>query len=109
DRPHAYDLEHRALAEAMAEQLGRALTCRRLLDRLRDAGFVELYRVAVGSAAAAGTESWRIAELAWQTGRALDLGDDQLRALYLAALFHDVGTVGVPAVLLSHPGELRDE
>jgi diguanylate cyclase (GGDEF)-like protein len=109
DRPHAYDLSERALAEAIAEQLGRALTCRRLLDRLRDAGFGELYRVAVGSAAAAGTESWRIAELAWQTGRALGLADADLRALYLAALFHDVGTVGVPAVLLSHPGELRDE
>jgi len=109
DRPHAYDLAGRALAEAIAEQLGRALTCRRLLDRLRDAGFGELYRVAVGSAAAAGTESWRIAELAWQTGRALDLADDELRALYLAALFHDVGDVGVPAVLLTHPGELRDE
>jgi diguanylate cyclase (GGDEF)-like protein len=109
DRPYAYDLAQRALAEAMAEQLGRALTCRRLLDRLRDAGFGELYRVAVGSAAAAGTESWRIAELAWQTGRALALSDEELRALYLAALFHDVGTVGVPAMLLSHPGELRDE
>lgn len=109
DRPHAYDPAERALAEAIAEQLGRALTCRRLLDRLRDAGFGELYRVAVGSAAAAGTESWRIAELAWQCGRALELGDAGLRALYLAALFHDVGTVGVPAVLLSHPGELRDE
>jgi len=109
DRPHAYDLAERALAEAIAEQLGRALTCRRLLDRLRDAGFGELYRVAVGNAAAAGTESWRIAELAWQTGRALGLGDEQLRALYLAALFHDLGTVGVPAVLLSHPGELREE
>lgn len=109
DRPHAYGLAERALAEAIAEQLGRALTCRRLLDRLRSAGFGELYRVAVGSAAAAGTESWRIAELAWQTGRALGLSDADLRALYLAALFHDVGTVGVPAVLLSHPGELRDE
>ncbi|HZV75758.1 MAG TPA: diguanylate cyclase [Conexibacter sp.] len=115
DRTHAYDLSERALAEAIAEQLGRALTCRSLLDRLRGTGFGELYRVAVGSgvavgsAAAAGTESWRIAELAWQTGRALQLADADLRALYLAALFHDVGTVGVPAVLLSHPGELRDE
>jgi diguanylate cyclase (GGDEF)-like protein len=109
DRPHAYELSERALAEAIAEQLGRALSCRRLLDRLRDAGFGELYRVAVGNAAAAGTESWRIAELAWQTGRAFGLSDGDLRALYLAALFHDVGTVGVPAVLMSHPGELRDE
>ncbi len=109
DRTHGYDLAERALAEAIAEQLGRALTCRRLLDRLRDAGFGELYRVAVGSAAAAGTESWRIAELAWQVGRALGLSDTDLRALYLAALFHDVGTVGVPAVLLAHPGDLHED
>jgi diguanylate cyclase (GGDEF)-like protein len=109
DRPHAYELAERALAEAIAQQLGRALATRRLLDRLRDAGFGELYRVAVGGPAASGTESWRIAELAWQMGRALGLDDLGLRALYLAALFHDVGTVGVPAVLMSHPGELRDE
>jgi diguanylate cyclase (GGDEF)-like protein len=109
DHPNAFELAERALAEAIAEQLGCALSCRRQLDRLRDAGFGELYRVAVGSEAAAETESWRIAELAWQVGRALWLGDMKLRALYLAALFHDVGTVGVPAALLAHPGELRDE
>ncbi|MGB2711152.1 MAG: HD domain-containing phosphohydrolase, partial [Conexibacter sp.] len=109
DRPYAFEIAERALAEAIADQLGRALTCRRLLDRLREAGFGELYRVAVGSAAAAETESWRIAELAWQVGRALGLSDADLRALYLAALFHDVGTVGVPAVLLAHPGDLHEE
>jgi diguanylate cyclase (GGDEF)-like protein len=109
ERSHAYDIAERALAEAIAEQLGRALTCRQLLDRLRDAGFGELYRVAVGSAAAGETESWRIAELAWQVGRALGLTDEDLRALYLAALFHDVGTVGVPSVLLAHPGELHED
>jgi response regulator RpfG family c-di-GMP phosphodiesterase len=109
EQAHAYELPERALAEAIAVQLGRALTCRRLLDRLRDAGFGELYRVAVGSAAASETEAWRIAELAWQVGRSLGLGDEDLRALYLAALFHDVGTVGVPAVLLSHPGDLHEE
>jgi diguanylate cyclase (GGDEF)-like protein len=109
DRSHAYELAERALAEAIADQLGRALTCRRLLDRVREAGFGELYRVAVGSAAAGETESWRIAELAWQVGRAHGLSERDLRALYLAALFHDVGTVGVPSVLLAHPGELHEE
>ncbi len=109
DRSHAFEIGERALAEAIADQLGRALSCRRLFDRLREAGFGELYRVAVGSAAAGETESWRIAELAWQVGRALGLPDADLRALYLAALFHDVGTVGVPAVLLAHPGDLHEE
>ena len=109
DRPHAYGIPERELAEAIAEQLGRGLTCRRVLDRVRDAGFGELYRVAAGSGVATEAEAWRIAELAWDTGRALALGDEDLRALYLAALFHDVGTVGVPAVLLAYPGVLREE
>ena len=104
DRPHAYDLAERALAEAIAEQLSRALTCRSLLERLRGAGFGELY----SAAGTTGTEAWRIAELAWQAGRALGLGNGDLRALYLAALFHDVGTFGVPSVLMSHPGAGRD-
>jgi diguanylate cyclase (GGDEF)-like protein len=112
DRPHAFGIPERELAEAIAEQLGRGLTCRRLLDRVREAGFGELYRVAVGGGGAwesSEAEAWRIAELAWSAGRALALGEDDLRALYLAALFHDVGTVGVPAVLLAYPGVLREE
>jgi diguanylate cyclase (GGDEF)-like protein len=109
DRPRAYGIPERELAEAIAEQLGRGLTCRRLLDRVRAAGFGELYRVAIGSGVAAESETWRIAELAWDAGRALALDDGDLRALYLAALFHDVGTVGVPAVLLGYPGVLREE
>ena len=110
DRPHAYELSERALAEAIAEQLGRALSCRRLLDRLREAGFGELYRVAVGERRRRGHRV--VADRrAGVAGRAARSGssDEDLRALYLAALFHDVGTVGVPAVLMSHPGELRDE
>ena len=51
-----------------------------------------------------GSPSWRGRRAARSASATRDL-----RALYLAALFHDVGTVGVPAVLLSHPGELRDE
>ncbi|MDO8185111.1 diguanylate cyclase [Conexibacter sp. JD483] len=120
DRPRAYGIVERALAEAIAQQLGRALACRRLLDKLSVSGFGELYRIAadadaeVGGSAVAGEESddaeqWRLADLAWQLGRALDLADDERRQLYLAALFHNVGTVGVPAALLAHPGELHDE
>jgi diguanylate cyclase (GGDEF)-like protein len=113
DRPRAYGIVERALAEAIAEQLGKALSCRRLLQRLSVSSFGELYRIAadadVGGAPTEDAESWRLADLAWQLGRALELGDDELRALYLAALFHNVGTVGVPAALLAHPGELHDE
>lgn len=120
DRPRAYGIVERALAEAIAQQLGRALACRRLLDKLSVSGFGELYRIAADAdvatrrAPTAGepleeAEQWRLADLAWQVGRAHALDDDERRALYLAALFHNVGTVGVPAALLAHPGELHDE
>ena len=119
DRPRAYGIVERALAEAIAQQLGRALSCRRLLDRLSVSGFGELYRIAADAdaetagaphgEAADDAEQWRLADLAWQVGRALALDDEARRALYLAALFHNVGTVGVPAALLAHPGELHDE
>ncbi|MBB4663333.1 diguanylate cyclase [Conexibacter arvalis] len=120
DRPRAYGIVERALAEAIAQQLGRALSCRRLLDKLSVSGFGELYRIAADAdaeragAARSGVpgedaEQWRLADLAWRVGRALELDDDERRALYLAALFHNVGTVGVPAALLAHPGELHDD
>jgi diguanylate cyclase (GGDEF)-like protein len=120
DRPRAYGIVERALAEAIAQQLGRALSCRRLLDKLSVSGFGDLYRIAADAdAERAGltgpglhgedAEQWRLADLAWRVGRALELDDDARRALYLAALFHNVGTVGVPAALLAHPGELHDE
>lgn len=118
DRPRAYGLVERALVEAIAEQLGRALASRRLLERLSVSDFGELYRIAadgdrdgvpqrvVGTGDA---ESWRLADLAWRVGRELELDEGQLRALYLAALFHNLGTVGVPTALLAHPGELHEE
>jgi diguanylate cyclase (GGDEF)-like protein len=120
DRPRAYGIVERALAEAIAQQLGRALSCRRLLDKLSVSGFGELYRIAAdadaetsglfrGGDAVEDAEQWRLADLAWRVGRALELDDDERRSLYLAALFHNVGTVGVPAALLAHPGELHDE
>lgn len=118
DRARAYGLVERALAEAIAEQLGHALASRRLLERLSVSGFGELYRIAADgdaegipcrTAPTGDAEAWRLADLAWQVGRGLALEDDDLRALYLAALFHNVGTVGVPVALLAHPGELHDE
>jgi len=119
DRPRAYGIVERALAEAIAQQLGRALACRRLLDKLSVSGFGELYRIAADAGVEASdafadeevedAEQWRLADLSWQLGRALGLGEEELRALYLAALFHNVGTVGVPAALLAHPGELHEE
>ena len=44
-----------------------------------------------------------------EVGRKLGLGADEIAAIKLGALFHDVGKIGVPESLLSKPAELTDE
>jgi diguanylate cyclase (GGDEF)-like protein len=106
----AYELDDRALAEAMAVEVGRALSCVWAFDALARGGGEErgAYQLAA-AVEGAEEECWRLADLAWRVGRALGLERDELRALYLGALFHDVGTLGVPAALLGKPGSLNEE
>jgi HD-GYP domain-containing protein (c-di-GMP phosphodiesterase class II) len=51
----------------------------------------------------------RVAELAIRIGRYLHLGDDQLEALWMAAMVHDIGKVGIPLDVLNKPGHLDDD
>ena len=44
-----------------------------------------------------------------EVGRKLGLGAEEIAAIKLGALFHDVGKIGVPESLLSKPAELTDE
>jgi len=44
-----------------------------------------------------------------EVGRKLGLGTEEIAAIKLGALFHDVGKIGVPEALLSKPAELTDE
>jgi hypothetical protein len=44
-----------------------------------------------------------------QVGRRLGLGAEEIAAIKLGALFHDVGKIGVPESLLSKPAELTDD
>jgi hypothetical protein len=44
-----------------------------------------------------------------EVGRKLGLGNDEIAAIKLGALFHDVGKIGVPEALLSKPAELTDD
>ena len=48
----------------------------------------------------------KVAHWAMQLGTAIGLPDDQLTALYKAALLHDVGTVSVPVGVLAKEGRL---
>jgi HD-GYP domain-containing protein (c-di-GMP phosphodiesterase class II) len=44
-----------------------------------------------------------------EVGRKLGLGAEEIAAIKLGALFHDVGKIGVPESLLSKPDELTEE
>jgi putative two-component system response regulator len=51
--------------------------------------------------------SEKVAHWAMQLGRALALDDQQLTALYKAALLHDIGSVAVPVAVLAKEGRLE--
>ena len=54
--------------------------------------------------------SQRVRRVALALGRALQLPDAQLAALETAALFHDIGKIGMPDSILTRPDRLtRDE
>jgi len=51
----------------------------------------------------------RVARLAAATGAELGLSGGELRALWIGALLHDVGKIGVSDAILKKPGALTDE
>jgi putative two-component system response regulator len=51
----------------------------------------------------------RVARYAVATGRELGMDTDDLRHLWVGALLHDVGKIGVPDHILKKPGRLSDE
>ncbi|MFL5627572.1 MAG: diguanylate cyclase, partial [Ktedonobacteraceae bacterium] len=51
----------------------------------------------------------RILKLAKITARKLHLPREELLLLYLTALFHDIGKIGVPEAILHKPGPLSDD
>ena len=50
-----------------------------------------------------------ITDMALLVGRELELDRDSMKRLELAALFHDIGKIGIPSEILQKPGPLTDE
>jgi putative nucleotidyltransferase with HDIG domain len=67
--------------------------------------------VAVAAAHDQGTDehAHRMMHSAGATARELGCTDEDVNMLQLAALFHDIGKIGVPAAILHKPGTLNDE
>lgn len=53
--------------------------------------------------------SFEVAALAVMTGKKLELGADQIEALKIASLLHDIGNLGIPDNILNKPSSLTDE
>jgi len=51
----------------------------------------------------------RVADLGRAIARELALSEDEINAVYYAGLVHDLGKIGVPAEILTHPGKLCSE
>ena len=51
----------------------------------------------------------QVTKLALAVGTELNLEQEQMRALWLAALFHDVGKLAIPDSILNKPGKLTSE
>ncbi|HEV7458994.1 MAG TPA: diguanylate cyclase [Solirubrobacteraceae bacterium] len=108
-RVDAYTDDDLRLVQAVSVQLGRALACVWAFSQMDHEGpIVHAYELAA-AVQEEGDECWRVADLAWRLGRELGLEGDDLESLYLAALFHDVGTVGVPVGLPLKPGRLTEQ
>lgn len=57
----------------------------------------------------AGSHSARMADLCLEIGKEMDLPEDRLNVLELAAHIHDVGKISTPDYVLSKPGKLSDD
>jgi HD-GYP domain-containing protein (c-di-GMP phosphodiesterase class II) len=56
-----------------------------------------------------GVHSTRLAEWALRVARKMEIPEDRLYQVEVAALLHDVGKIGVPDAILRKPGPLTDD
>ena len=118
----ATDVSLRSAQLELFRVLGRAAgveEARRLADEDRVLGLAQLEQamertVATLSGAMSTRDPYtagherRVAQLAVAIGRAMGMGDAELRLLRLAATVHDIGKITVPAEILSKPTRLSE-
>lgn len=109
---HTYSDEELEILSTLAEQAAVAIHNAQLLQRIHES------YIATISALAATVEakdpytrghSETVQRLAEETGRHMGLDQQTLERLSLAALFHDIGKIGIPESILMKDGPLTDE
>ncbi len=104
-----YSSEDVALLRTVANQLAVAADNSRLYERTRD-----LYLASIKTLAATVDakdpythgHSNRVASYAREIAKRMNLDDDQVVAIHLAGLLHDIGKIGIPDSILQKPGRL---
>ena len=110
--PGAFDEDDLRLLETVADQAGAALRSASLYEQLERAylGTAQALVTALEAKDAYTANHARsIVEQAEAVGRRLGMGDEDLRDLRFAAVFHDIGKISVPEAILCKPGPLTDE
>jgi len=114
-----FDEHERRLLEVLAFNAATAFENARLITGEREAArTLEMAYLSTVEALANALEAQdththhharALAEMALAVGRELGLDGDPLRTLELAALFHDIGKIGVPSEVIRKPGPLTEE
>jgi hypothetical protein len=108
----ALDGLHRRTIATVGAQLALTAQNLQLIDRLRETFESSIAAVAGAVEARDGYTDQhcrRLAAFSSLMGRRLGMPEDQVRAMELGALLHDVGKIGVPDAIHNKPGRLTDE
>ncbi|MFQ5848366.1 MAG: HD domain-containing phosphohydrolase [Candidatus Methylomirabilales bacterium] len=110
--PPEYSQDDRVQARQLADQVAVALENARLieeLDKLNWGTLIALARAIDAKSPWTAGHSERVTELALKIGRVLGLGQNELDIMHRGGLLHDIGKIGVPAVILDKAGRLTEE
>ncbi len=109
--PDAFETADAQVLSRVADHVGSALRTAELYGTLEE---TYLGTAAALAATLEAKDSYTadharlIADLAVDVGRALRLGEEELRDLRYGALFHDIGKIAVPDAILNKPGALDE-
>jgi putative nucleotidyltransferase with HDIG domain len=112
DESNLYSKDDLALLSAMALKAGIAVDNARLYDDMRNLFFntVEtLVRAIQARDQYTSGHSARVTRYCLLTAERLGLSTREKQHLYLTAMLHDIGKIGIPDDLLNKPGKLTDE
>lgn len=112
DEPHAWSRSEQEIFQTFTRQAASALENGRLHHNLEDAYIqmvVALARAMDAKDAYTGNHSERLATLADNVAREMNLPEEEVKDICSAALLHDIGKIGVPDHILCKAEPLTEE